>query len=461
MTGLKRGIAILCMAALCLQPAAAPVTARAVTVNQANKLNKSDKMTLAESWYFGIYQKAWLEKSGNSLTKKQTNVLGDNLAKIVSGDFSLKKDKTFKKESFRSDMRRKDVIALLYNKIGQYKLPAKLNKAKTGSVNYFVKRGILTKTKKKQYLAKKCTPRQAIVWATLLYYDVVDAKNAGSKGFFWKASKGSTTVYLMGSIHDGITEMYPVTAKVRSAFRKSDCLYVECITDTDEAADMYLSKASYSDGTTIRDHISAESYEELTKVCQKYNINQKVIDSYKPWYVANLISSFYQYNTENYTDIDYYSVMGVDNFFIDVAEQSGMMIDELESVESQLDIFDSMSEEDQRESLDYYLDKVLYSSQNEKLLLMQMKIDMWRCWAQGDYKWFRKNYLETDEPEDGSLQDSLTGERDTAMADKLAKLLEKDDGSTYFVVIGAAHVESDGLVVDQMKEKGYQVTRVQ
>lgn len=464
MTRTKRAIAVFCAVILLLSSGAMPISAQAVTMKQANKLNKSDKITLAESWYFGLYEYSWLQQWKGSLTKKQTQQLGSQLAKLISDDFGLKKDKSFKKVKYNKSMKRKDVISVLYNAVGKYKLPGKLNKAKTGSVSYFVKRGILTNTKKKQYLDKKCTAEQAIVWASNLYYDILDTKKEGSKGFFWKATKGTNTVYLMGSIHVGISSMYPVNKKVRNAIRQADSLFVECNSGTDEGQDAYLAKTTYTDGTTIKNHISAKSYEELTKVCQKYGLNQQVVDTLKPWYVANTISSFYEYDTNSYSDIAYYSLMGIDNYFMDIAEQAEIPIGELETVSGQLDIFDTMSDSEQQEYLDFYMDKVLYSSQEERDALMYVKMDMWRCWAKGDYQAFKERYTDNSDisdNSDSSLSDKLTGERDTAMADKIAEMLDADDGKTYFIVIGSAHVETDGLVVDQLKAKGYNISRVQ
>lgn len=461
MAKMKRALAAFCAVILLLSSAATPISAQAVTTKQANKLTKSDKITVAESWYFGLYEDSWLRQCKGSLTKKQTQHLGNQLSKLISEDFELKKDKSFKKVKYNKTMKRKDVIKVLYNAVGKYKLPGKLNKQKTGSVSYFVKRGILTKTKKKQYLDNKCTAEQAVVWAANLYYDILDTKKEGSKGFFWKATKGTNTVYLMGSIHVGIGPMYPVNNKVRNAIRKADSLYVECNSSTDEGQDAYLAKTTYTDGTTIKNHISADSYEELTKVCKKYGLNQQAVDTLKPWFVANTISSFYEYDTSSYSDISYYSAMGVDNYFMDIAEQAGIPIGELETVSGQLDIFDTMSDSDQQQYLDYYMDKVLYSSQDERDALMSVKLDMWKCWATGDYKTFKQRYTDTSDTSDNSLNDKLTGERDTAMADKIAKMLDANDGKTYFIVIGSAHVETDGLVVDQLKEKGYNISRVQ
>lgn len=432
-------------------------SAQAVTVKQANKLSHDDRITFVESWYYGLTDDSVYQKENDRISKKKTKELGEDLSDLISDEFKLKKDKSFKKVKYNKSTTRKYVIHVLYNAVGQYKLPNKLNRAKTGSIDYFVERGLLTKNKKKQYLSKECTIAQALVWATELFYDIVDIKNEGSKGFFWKATKGHNTVYLLGSIHVGVPMMYPVNAEIRNAIRETDKLYVECNTNTEQGQADYLAKAMYTDGTTLKDHISNDTYEELEKICNKYGMNIEVLNKLKPWLVASNIRGFYEYDTESVETISYYSLLGVDNYFMDIAEKSDIPIGELETVTGQLDIFDTMTPQQQEEYLAYYIDKVLYSSAEEREAFTIYRYQMWFSWCNGDYKYFKENFTNTS---DSDLGDQLTGERDTAMADKISGLLEEDNGMTYFVVIGSAHVETDGLVVDQLKEKGYNVTRV-
>lgn len=466
MNRIKRGFVIFCTAAIALSGTGA-VPARAVTVTKANALSKADTYAVVDGIYSGICSMEWLEDTGSgkgdAITKKQTVQLGKDLSRQLSGKLHLKKDKSFKKIKYNKTMKRQDVIGVLYNSVGQYKLPGKLNKAKKGSVTYFVKRGILSKNRKKQYLNKKCTVSQAAAWASRLYTDIMDAKSKGSKGFFWKASKGSNTVYLLGSIHVGTTDMYPLSKKIRNAFLRSDSLYVECNVNTQQGTEDYLNNTMYTDGTTIKNHVSAKTYEELTKVCKKYNLNQEVVDQLKPWVIASSISSYYQFNTDSPEEISMYSELGVDNYFMYQAEVAGIPIRELETVTGQLDIFDSMTSAEQEEYLNYYMDKVLYSSQLERQLVKREMEEMWNCWINGDYETFQSLFIgasDTDSSDSNTLDEKLTGDRDDAMAEKIADMLDADDGKTYFVVMGSAHIETDGLVVDQLKERGYAVSRM-
>src|ERR1017187_8315653 len=48
-----------------------------------------------------------------------------------------------------------------------------------------------------------------------------------TRGLLWKATAGTTTVYLAGSLHFGSPDMYPLPQEMESAFQQSSVLVVE------------------------------------------------------------------------------------------------------------------------------------------------------------------------------------------------------------------------------------------
>src|SRR5215213_9198400 len=50
---------------------------------------------------------------------------------------------------------------------------------------------------------------------------------AGTKTFLWKATSPTTEVYLLGSIHLGKKEWYPLAKEIDGAFEKSKYLVLE------------------------------------------------------------------------------------------------------------------------------------------------------------------------------------------------------------------------------------------
>src|SRR5690606_20716313 len=84
-----------------------------------------------------------------------------------------------------------------------------------------------------------------------------------SKGYTWKIEKDGNTAYLTGSMHVGDTKMYPLRDEIEQAFDSSDKLAVEVIISQgfdEETMKEMIAIATYSDGTTLKDHISADTY---------------------------------------------------------------------------------------------------------------------------------------------------------------------------------------------------------
>src|SRR3569833_3395984 len=75
---------------------------------------------------------------------------------------------------------------------------------------------------------------------------------------FWRGSSPGSTVYLLGSIHFGRPEMYPLSSAIDQAYARADALVVEAdVTAIDPAqtAAWMAAKAMYRDGTTLAQHL--------------------------------------------------------------------------------------------------------------------------------------------------------------------------------------------------------------
>ncbi|HVX66984.1 MAG TPA: TraB/GumN family protein, partial [Bryobacteraceae bacterium] len=56
---------------------------------------------------------------------------------------------------------------------------------------------------------------------------VARAHTPAVQGLMWKATSPTNTVYLVGSLHFGTPDMYPLPETIQSAFQKSSALVVE------------------------------------------------------------------------------------------------------------------------------------------------------------------------------------------------------------------------------------------
>src|SRR5436189_4364615 len=72
-------------------------------------------------------------------------------------------------------------------------------------------------------------------------------KAAQGPGLIWKVSSNTTTIYLVGSIHVGKKEYFPLPAEVENAFAECTTLVVELDPSVHQmaAAQMMLAEGTY------------------------------------------------------------------------------------------------------------------------------------------------------------------------------------------------------------------------
>ncbi|NOU56065.1 TraB/GumN family protein [Brevibacillus borstelensis] len=443
------GITALLGSVLTVQANEAPAAAPAISPWAVQTLHEGEK--------YGIYPLAWYQDGTFQqpiTTDKFQALLANTAAKLDKLGFSKKTD--FSGPKATDTITREMVLNSLYGVLTQYELPEAFEIGKLSPIDYLQKKGIVSGTIKSLGLNQPCTVEQAAVFASRLVTYTYDTAQGGAKGLLWKATKGGNTLYLLGSIHYGTPDMYPMQKNVRDAFAASDTLWVELnlLSDDEEALEYFKESMMYTDGTTLKDHVSKATYEKLQKVTDKLKLPRDAFDSYKPWAVSTGLSL--NSTRVSPSEQPQSSALGVDMYFLQSALLSGKPIHELEGIKLQADLFNNAPPDLQEKELNELLDSVLNpdaASQNTAKQLIEWQ----QLWAKGDLDGFTKSFTSSPQMMESALAKGLFGERDKNMAAKLASLLEKEGKSTVFVVIGAGHFVVEYMVIDQLKQKGYKV----
>ena len=276
---------------------------------------------------------------------------------------------------------------------------------------------------------------------------VFDDTGSPSKGVFYKIEEGSNTVYLFGSIHVGIEELYPLHEDVESAFAKADYLAVEIdMTQINELEmSQYMSQqAMFTDGRSLRDVVNEDLFERALEITYPFGFGEDMLNLYKPWFVATLISNLAIMNA------GYSEEFGIDNYFMDRADGKIEIIG-LETVEDQLSVFNVLSMESQQEFLEETLEE--YNNTAEE---MDAMIEIWRT---GDVEAF-SIHREIDETASEDYQEfmrAMQDDRDVEMAEKIEDFLLSDSSETYFVVVGALHLVGETSIIGLLEQQGYNI----
>ncbi|WP_339199532.1 TraB/GumN family protein [Solibacillus sp. FSL R5-0449] len=404
--------------------------------------------TLNEGEKYGIFPIEWYYDGFRSaITKERLNNLIE-LTEQKIASLNLEKKEKFNPVAVKGDGTRGDIINLLYNIVGQYKLDTV-----DDAVTYMQKHKVLQGSEKGLMLDQKATTQHAVIFAVRLIQNTFEQANAGAKGVAWVVEDEDTKVYLLGSIHVGTPDLYPMHKKLTKAFDESDGLFVEANLLDPTGMDYYIEKAMFNDGRTIKEVVSEETYAKLQKVAAQLEMPMEELEMQKPWLLSNNFSSMMMDGAFGLT-AEEMAMHGVDMQFLLSAYLQQKPIYELEGINAQVDMFEALSPEAQEESLVAALDGILEpADQSEEDV--QLMADWFTNWVKGDVEKFAESLSEM-EGDTSEFNQMLFGKRDAEMATKLVDVLEEQKG-TFFVVVGAGHFLVDKNIRYHLKESGYEV----
>ena len=413
--------------------------------------------TLNEGEKYGIYPMEWYyEGFRTEISQERLEILLEKTAdKIAAIGVETKED--FVPVPYRGEGTRGDVIIRLFNVLAQYGLTGE----KT-PVEYMQERGMLQGTSKGLELDNICTTEQAVVLATRLIADTYNLLDAGSKGLAWKVENNGNIVYLLGSIHVGSSELYPLHQRLLEAFYESDVLVVEANPlNQDDGMDYYIANAIYWDGTTLADVVSVEVYEKLIVVFEAYGLPAEEFAVFKPWSIANTLQVLSMTNSGSAEQGAESANLGIDMYFLLNAFLTQKPVFELEGMKYQVDLFEGLSPEFQEEYLKAVLDSILEPQDEETTTSADILNEWLNLWRAGDIEGFTNSFVPATEETENELTTMLFGKRDKDMAEKISMMLKSEYKGTYFIVVGAGHFTIENSVLHHLTEMGYEVEGLQ
>ena len=310
-------------------------------------------------------------------------------------------------------------------------------------------------------LDRACTYQEAMVMADRLILAVYDANDAGSRGLLWKATNGENTLYLLGTIHLDRSNVYPLHKSLRDAIDASQMVSFELDLNDQEGIAQLAALQTYSDGTTLADHIDPALYERVQRAAEALGMGPNDFDIYKPWALASTFS------TLSMTDETTANNMAIDIYVNARAVNAGKTIDSVETYAFQGGIFDGLSPEYQAIYLDSGLTLLeismgLAEPDPEVAEAAQLQEEilegMFQAWKDRDPEAFSKVYgKESVINSDDELNSKLFTERDPGMIAAAAEYLELPGENTVLLAVGAGHMVDPGGIVSGLRELGYTV----
>lgn len=286
---------------------------------------------------------------------------------------------------------------------------------------------------------------------------------AESKGLFYRVSGGECRLFLLGSIHIGSADMYPLSPIVQKTLQEADALIFECDTESDAALALTRQRMAYAYGDSLRRHISEDLYELLAQVSAQTGYPMTTFNSLKPWAIVSLLSMETTAAEMGGSDLTEAASYGVEKQIRALAADKPSLW--LEETADQLDALDGLSDELQAYMLETACRTLL---EPESAAGLEASTASWPAWwRDGDAQAFVNAYqqgLEQETRKDLAQEyhQRLISQRNTAMASRLHELMNSHSGQCLFAVIGLMHLVLPGdSVLSQLEAMGYTVTRLE
>lgn len=261
----------------------------------------------------------------------------------------------------------------------------------------------------------------------------------------WIVRDADTTIYLFGTVHVLRPGLNWLKDDVKAAFETSDELVLEVIEPSDPSVvqGIVSTMATNPPGTTLRSLLPAPVLAKYETTLVTLGIPAVALDQYEPWFASvtlttvPLLMKGYDLNS------------GAEKILTAAAKQQGKPIGQLETIEQQLGIFDSLGTQEQIAFLDVTLDGVPEVTTQIDALV--------NAWGKGDLDTLDTLLNEGIESYPG-LYDALLKDRNANWVSWIKARMEQP--GTVFMAVGAAHLVGKDSVQAQLEKQGITSTRV-
>jgi uncharacterized protein len=275
-----------------------------------------------------------------------------------------------------------------------------------------------------------------------------DAPSAPAKtALFWKASSGTNVIYLLGSIHVGSKDMYPLPREVEDAFESSTELVVEVDInhlDKQKIQALFQEEGLYPSDDLLWNHVSKETRQNVEQFGSTYGIPTERLAKMKPWVVTMTTVTMAARKNGMVPEL------GIDQYFMDKADMAKdtKRVVGIESAEGQLKLLTGFADDVQ--------EKVLAAALEDARMPERMK-RIREAWLSGDADQVDKLISESSSrPEE--VTKAVLEDRNLHMADVAEQFLNGKEQA--FVVVGAAHLVGKDGVASILEKRGYRVDQV-
>jgi len=264
------------------------------------------------------------------------------------------------------------------------------------------------------------------------------------RGLLWRVEgKGASASHVFGTVHladPRVTRLPPVVARELVQARS---LTLEVTLDPSNILTL-ANRMLYTDGRDLPGVAGAELFGKAAAITSELGLPEPLLRTFKPWAVALLLSAPAQ-DPANVLDF----------VLARTAREHGKPVHELEGMENQISVLESIPDAEQvvllrhavenRSRLPNLVGRVI------EAYLARDLAAMWRISEESGGKGEEERRLNE------IFANRLIYERNERMAEQMEARLGEGGA---FIAVGAAHLYGDRGVLSLLEQRGYRVTRV-
>jgi uncharacterized protein len=271
---------------------------------------------------------------------------------------------------------------------------------------------------------------------------------AAERGALFKAAANGHTLYLFGTIHMGLPEFFPLEPRIARAVAAAPALALEIDPTVDPAA---MAAALQAQGMAEpgAPQLSPAFKQRLDKVLARARIDPAAVAPFKPWLVATLLA------LAEYSTLGYRPDLSVDMHLAKLARSSKVKVIELESVASQLAMFNRLTQAEQLRMLEECIEMIESGRQAADV---RQVVDAWRNADQAALDAVAARADADDSVSGRFVQKVMLEERNVTLADKLVQLLRRENNSV--AAVGVLHLVGKHSIPELLRTRGVTVERV-
>jgi uncharacterized protein YbaP (TraB family) len=270
------------------------------------------------------------------------------------------------------------------------------------------------------------------------------------RGTLYRVRDHGNTAWLFGTVHAGKAAWYPLEPTVTEAFDSAGRLVVELDARNTQAIQAaFVQRGVYPAGDTLDQHVSAATLAAARRVAQRYDIPWTSMSTLRPWAVTLLISGLMLEKA------GFQSALGADQYFLSRATRLAKPVEELESVDLQLGMFDVLSASEQEKLLAELLKGIEDGSG------LEMAITTVTGWSRADEAAVlrvMRHELAGSSVTALWMRRVVLGKRNHEMAARVATLLRGEP--SLFVAVGMLHLLGNDGVPALLRRRGIEVTKI-